>query len=48
MKWKNKIILNCYSVYVCSNCGAEIQVKPEEQLPCYCKNCESESELNGN
>lgn len=44
MKWENKIILPCYSVYVCSNCGAEIQVKPEEELPCYCKNCESESD----
>ena len=36
--------MTCYSVYVCSNCGAEIQVKHNEKLPCYCKNCESECE----
>jgi NTP pyrophosphatase (non-canonical NTP hydrolase) len=40
MKWVKEEGYNC--VYRCSNCGVTIAVGTEEELPCYCKNCESE------
>lgn len=40
MKWVKEEGYNC--VYRCSSCGVTIAVGTEEELPCYCKNCESE------
>ena len=40
MEWVKEEGYNC--VYRCSNCGDSIVVGVEEELPCYCKNCESE------
>ena len=45
MKWIEKDVQSCYSVYQCSCCGGEIMVEDAVGLPCYRKNCgESEEE----
>ena len=44
MKWIKIEGEGYYDGYRCSDCNAVIVVSDDCELPCYCKNCESEVE----
>lgn len=44
MVWRRVEDETHYDVYQCSSCYAKIMIEEGEELPCYCKNCESEAD----